>query len=176
MGQGYLCCGYGPDLEIIWPHEEVRNTGTHHPHNPLVKVLRLCICYAGFQCCFYHAVHALDLLFFGQHRDIILERVRDPQIFTPHIGDTLVCKPIRLFRQSFVDAVIKVLVMGEDDMAANIVKLSRESTLAEEDRVLGNLRSLQVLHQSRQVHRAFRCSLLSSMMDHPGVYKSFEPC
>ena len=85
------------------------------------------------------------------------------------------CEPIRLFRQSFVDAVVKVLVMGEDDMATNIVELSKELTLAEEDRVLGNLRSLQVLYPLRQVHRASRCNLLSSMMGHPGIYKSLKP-
>ena len=61
-------------------------------------------------------------------------------------------------------------------MAANVVKLSRESTLAEQDRVVGDLRSLQVLHPSRQVHQASRCNPLSSMMGHPGMYKSLERC
>jgi hypothetical protein len=31
--------------------------------------------------------------------------------------------PVGFLGQSFIDAVVKVLVMGEDDMAANIVEL-----------------------------------------------------
>jgi len=31
--------------------------------------------------------------------------------------------PVRLVGQGFVDAVVEVLVVGEDDMAANIVEL-----------------------------------------------------
>jgi hypothetical protein len=33
------------------------------------------------------------------------------------------CVPIVFVRQGFVDAVVEVLVMGEDDMAADIVEL-----------------------------------------------------
>lgn len=35
------------------------------------------------------------------------------------------CVPIVLIGQGLVDAVVKVLVVGEDDMAANIVQLIR---------------------------------------------------
>ncbi len=34
------------------------------------------------------------------------------------------CVPIVLFGQSFVDAVVKVFVVREDDMAADIVELT----------------------------------------------------
>jgi hypothetical protein len=40
------------------------------------------------------------------------------------VRDTLVGVPVFLARQRLVDAVIKVLVVGEDDMATDIVELS----------------------------------------------------
>lgn len=37
------------------------------------------------------------------------------------------CVPVRLPRQCFVDAVIEVFVVGEDNMTADIVELSARS-------------------------------------------------
>jgi hypothetical protein len=34
-----------------------------------------------------------------------------------------VCEPVILVGEGFVDAVVKVLVVGEDDMAADVVEL-----------------------------------------------------
>jgi hypothetical protein len=40
------------------------------------------------------------------------------------VGDTLVGVPVLVAGQSLVDAVVKVLVVGEDDMAADVVELA----------------------------------------------------
>jgi hypothetical protein len=40
-----------------------------------------------------------------------------------HVGDTLVCEPVVVVRKGLVDAVVEVLVVREDDMAANVVEL-----------------------------------------------------
>jgi len=39
------------------------------------------------------------------------------------VRDTLVCEPIVLLGERLVDNVVEVLVVGEDDMATDIVKL-----------------------------------------------------
>ena len=119
----YPCGGNGPNFVVVRPHEEVCDTGTHHANNPFVKVLRLAVGHASLESGVNHAVHALDLLFLGQHGDVVLERVRDPEVLAADVRDSLVGVPIRLFWQGLVDAVVKVLVVGEDDMAADIVEL-----------------------------------------------------
>jgi hypothetical protein len=63
------------------------------------------------------------LIIFRQDGDVVLERVWDPEVFASHIGDTLMCVPIIYLRESLVNAVVEVFVVGEDDMAANIVEL-----------------------------------------------------
>lgn len=71
-----------------------------------------------------HAIDALDLLCLGEHGDVVLEGVRDPEILHPHVGDTLVGVPIVLPGEGLVDAVVKVLVVREDDMAPDVVELA----------------------------------------------------
>ncbi len=78
---------------------------------------------AGFQGSIDHAVNALDLVILWQHRDVVLEWVWDPELLAAHIRNTLVCIPVFGLGQCLVDTVIEVLVVGEDDMAANIVEL-----------------------------------------------------
>jgi hypothetical protein len=39
------------------------------------------------------------------------------------VGDALVGVPVLVAGQGLVDAVVKVLVVGEDDMAADVVEL-----------------------------------------------------
>jgi len=40
------------------------------------------------------------------------------------------CVPVGGFRQRFVDAVVEVLVVGEDNVAPDIVKLEKSSAIA----------------------------------------------
>ena len=65
--------------------------------------------------------------------------------------------PIFLLRQRFVDAVVKVLVVGKDDMPADIVKLARRSVLHLYEAMkfsgrVADVRSPQALHRSRLGH------------------------
>lgn len=50
-----------------------------------------------------------------------MEWVRNPEVLAADVRDTLVGKPVVLLRQSLVNAVVEVLVVGEDDMATDIV-------------------------------------------------------
>jgi hypothetical protein len=42
----------------------------------------------------------------------------------PHVRDPLVGVPVLRLGQGLVDAVVKVLVVGEDDMATDVVELA----------------------------------------------------
>jgi hypothetical protein len=64
-----------------------------------------------------------SLLLFGQDCDVVLERIWDPKTLIADIRDTLVLIPIIRFGKSFVDNIVEVLVVGEDDMASNIEEL-----------------------------------------------------
>jgi hypothetical protein len=118
-----MCRGDSPHFVVIRSHEEVCNADTHHPHDPLVKCFWLSTSDTGLQRCVNHTVHALHLVVFWQHRDVVLERVWDPETFAADVGDTLVSIPVRLVRKSLIDAVVEIFVVGEDDMAANVVEL-----------------------------------------------------
>lgn len=37
----YLTRGYTPDFKVVWPHEQVGDTLSHVPDNPLIEVLGL---------------------------------------------------------------------------------------------------------------------------------------
>jgi hypothetical protein len=63
------------------------------------------------------------LLFLGQHGDVVLERIWNPQTLASDVGDALVGIPVVFFGKGFIDAVVEVLVVGEDDMATDIVEL-----------------------------------------------------
>lgn len=123
----YLGGRYSPDLEVVRPHEQVGNAGPHHANNPLIEVLGFGIGYSSFQGCVDHAVHTIDLFLLGQHRDVVLEGVWNPEIFAADVGNSLVGVPVLLFRQCLVDAVIEVAVMGEYDVSADVVQLERRS-------------------------------------------------
>jgi hypothetical protein len=41
------------------------------------------------------------------------------------VRDTLVGEPVVVVGEGFVDAVVEVLVVGEDDMATDVVELGR---------------------------------------------------
>jgi hypothetical protein len=125
----YLRGWDGPHLVVVRPHEEVCHAGAHHAHDPLVKVLWLCVVYASLEGSVNHTVDALDLVLFRQHRDVVLEGVWHPELLAADVGDALVRVPVILIRQSLVDAVVEVFVMREDDMATDIVQLGSRSEL-----------------------------------------------
>ena len=59
----------------------------------------------------------------GQLGDIVLEGVGNPDTLVTNVGDTLVSVPVILLGKGLVDAVVKVLVVGEDDVTTDIVEL-----------------------------------------------------
>jgi hypothetical protein len=119
----HLGGGHSPDLVVVWPHEEVGDTDAHLSHDPLVEVLGLGVCHAGLQRGVNQAVHALGLVVLAQHGQVVLEGVGDPLALAAHVGDALVGEPVVVAREGLVDAVVEVLVVGEDDMATDVVEL-----------------------------------------------------
>jgi hypothetical protein len=61
------------------------------------------------------------VVFVRERSDVVLERVWDPCAFVANIADTLVVVPVAFVRKGFVDAVVEVFVVGEDDVAADVV-------------------------------------------------------
>jgi hypothetical protein len=167
----YLGGGNGPDLVVVGSHEEVGNTGTHHAHNPLIEVLGLGVGNTGLKGSIDHAINALDLLGLGQHGDVVLEGVGNPLLQAANVGDTLVGEPILIPGESLVDAVIEVLVVGEDNVATDIVQLWTESVF---DLTIGD--------QSRRTKPSGVTSVearppgvsLESMMSHEALSCSFN--
>ena len=119
----YLGGRHSPHLVVVWPHEDVGNTLAACAQNPLVKVLGLGCSDAGGHGGVNETINALDLVLLGQHRDVVLEGVGDPLALVPHVGDALVGVPVVLLRKGLVNAVVEVLVVGEDDVTADIVEL-----------------------------------------------------
>lgn len=119
----YLGGGNGPDLVVVRTHEKVGNTSTHHADNPLVEVLGLGVGNTGLKSSVNHAINALNLLLLGKHGDVVLEGVGDPFVQATNVRDTLVGEPVVLLGESLIDAVIEVLVVGEDNVATDIVQL-----------------------------------------------------
>ena len=75
----YLGGGHSPDLEVVWSHEDVRNTLTNVAHDPLVEVLGLCSGHSRVKGSVDHAFHASHLILLGKHGDVVLEGVGDPE-------------------------------------------------------------------------------------------------
>lgn len=124
----HLGCGHSPDLIVVWSHENVCHTRTHLTENPLVEVDRLRGSGASLESRIDHTINALDLILLGKHGDVVLERVGNPLVLATDVGDTLVVEPVALVGESLVKAVIEVLVVGEDNVTANIEELElRES-------------------------------------------------
>ena len=121
----HLGGGNSPDLEVVWPHEEVGNTNTHLTHDPFVKVLGLGVCHASLKCGVDQAVNTLGLVVLVQHGQVVLEWVGDPLALAADVGDTLVGEPVIVVGEGLVDAVVEVLVVGEDDMATDVVELGQ---------------------------------------------------
>lgn len=119
----YLSGGHSPDLEVVRSHEEVSDANTHVTKNPLVESLGFRVGNTGFQSGINQAINALNLVLLGKHGDVVLERVGNPLALAAHIGDTLVVVPVIGLGESLIEAVVEVLVVGEDDMATNVVEL-----------------------------------------------------
>ena len=124
LQDSYLCGWYSPHFVVIRPHEEIGNTGTHHSDDPLIKVLGLCRGNSSLEGGIDHSIHTFDLFFFWQHGNIVLEWIWNPEFLASNIGDTLVRVPIVFLREGLIDAVIKIFVVGKNDMPANVVELS----------------------------------------------------
>lgn len=122
-GSIYLGGRNGPDLVVVGAHEHISNTLTLHSQNPLVKVLGLSVGDTALHGSVNEAINGLDLVFLGQDGDVVLEGVRNPEALVANVGDSLVSVPVILLGESLVDAVVEVLVVGEDDVTANIVEL-----------------------------------------------------
>lgn len=101
--------------------------GAHLSHNPLIEVLGLRLGDCGLQRSIDEALDGRDLVLLGQHGNVVLEGVGDPEALVADIGDTLVIEPVILLGQGLVEAVIEVFVVGEDNVTANIVQLSIDS-------------------------------------------------
>lgn len=126
----YLGGRHRPHLVVVRPHEDVGNTLAARAQNPLVKVLGLGCGDAGGHGGIDEAVNALHLVLLRQHRDVVLEGVGDPLALVPDVRDALVSIPVILLGQRLVDAVVEVLVVGEDDVAADVVELRKCAPLA----------------------------------------------
>lgn len=104
---------------------------THLAHNPLVEVLGLRLGDGMVGGGINETLNCCDLVLLGQHGDIVLEGVGDPKTLVADVGDTLVVEPVVLLGKSLVKAVIEVLVVGENNVAADIIQLfCHESTSA----------------------------------------------
>lgn len=121
----YLLGGNGPDLVVVRSHEDVGNSLTHHAHNPLVKVLGLGVGNTALESRVNDTLDAVDLVLLGEHGDVVLEGVRNPEALVANVGDSLVGVPVIILGESLVDAVVEVLVVGEDNVATDIVELEK---------------------------------------------------
>jgi hypothetical protein len=73
--------------------------------------------------CVDEIAEATGLFFLGQNCDVILERIWNPKTLITDIRDALMLVPIVWLWKSLVDNIVEVLVVGEDDVTANIEEL-----------------------------------------------------
>lgn len=122
----YLCSGNSPYFEVIGAHKDVGKALTDIAYDPFIEVLGL-VCgrsHTSFESRIQKSIHALGFLFLGEERNVVLERVRNPLVLVSHVRDALVLEPVVWLGQSLLNNVVKVFVVREDDVAANIVKLT----------------------------------------------------
>lgn len=74
----YLRSWYSPDLEVVGSHEDICDTHSHLPQDPLVKCFGFRVGDASFQSCVNQTIHTSDLLRLGQHGYVILKWIGDP--------------------------------------------------------------------------------------------------
>jgi hypothetical protein len=121
----YLGGGNGPDFEVVGTHEDLIQTLSNISDIPLVKVawlVRRCSA-ASIESCVDERAEAFCLLLLGQHGNVVLERVRNPNALVANIRDSLVFEPIGRFGKGFVEDIVEVFVVGEDDVSADVEQL-----------------------------------------------------
>lgn len=119
----YLCGGNGPDLVVVRAHKHIGNTLALHSQNPLVKVLGLGVGHTALHGRINETINGLDLVLLWQDGNVVLEGIGDPEALVANVGDALVSVPVIILGKRLVETVVEVLVVGEDDVAANIVEL-----------------------------------------------------
>jgi hypothetical protein len=92
---------------------------THHSDDPFIKSLGL---RRGVEIdgSINHSVHGNDLFLFWEHADIVLVGVRYPKSFRSNVRDAFMSEPIIGLGKSFIQRVVKILVMRENDMSSNL--------------------------------------------------------
>lgn len=126
FGNGsYLGRGDGPDFKVVGTHKDLVQALSNVSDVPLIKVARLIRRSppTSFKSSVYQTTKASSLLFLRKNRNVVLERIWDPKALVPDIRDALVLVPVIRVWQSFVEAVVKILVVGEDDVSTNIEQL-----------------------------------------------------
>ena len=119
----YLGGRHSPDLVVVGPHEDIGKTLAVHTQDPLIEVLGLSVGNANLQGSVDEVGETTSLILLGQHGNVVLEGVGNPEALVTNVGDTLVGEPVILLGKSLVDAVVEVLVVREDDVTTNIVEL-----------------------------------------------------
>lgn len=120
----YLTRRHRPHLKVIRPHENIRNPRPHIADIPLIEIPRLGTVGTSLQRSVNQRVNAPHLLLLREHGDVILERVRDPPPLVADIRDSLVRIPVGFLGEGFVQTVVEVLVVREDDVAADVEELN----------------------------------------------------
>lgn len=123
--QPHLGRRHGPDFEIIWTHEDLSKMLSHVSYVPLIEILRPVrgVADTSFKRGIYQTLDTSCLLLFRQNGDVILERVWYPLALIADIRDPLVRIPVGRLWEGFVDAIVEVLVVREDDVSSNIKQL-----------------------------------------------------
>lgn len=121
----YLGRGDGPDFEIVRTHKDLVQALSDISDVPLIKVARLIRRSppTGFKSSIDQTTKTSGLLFLRKDRNVVLEGVWDPEALVANIRDALVFVPVVRVGQGLVEAVVKVLVVGEDDVSTNIEQL-----------------------------------------------------
>lgn len=111
-----------PDLEVVWSHKNLIQMLPNIATVPLIKVIRF-ICRntsTSIQGRINQAADRFDLVFLIKHRNVVLERVGNPAALVADVGNTLVFIPVFVSGEGFLEAVVEILVVGEDDMASYV--------------------------------------------------------
>mmetsp|Transcript_25530 Transcript_25530/g.55578 ORF Transcript_25530/g.55578 Transcript_25530/m.55578 type:complete len:207 (+) Transcript_25530:1571-2191(+) len=112
---------HGPNLEVVWAHENVCDTGAHDSQNPLIKVLGLSLGDGILHLSLHQPSQALDLIIFVQSADVVLEWIRHIAILHPNIGHTLQGVPcLWASTKGCVQQLVKVVPVTEDHMATHV--------------------------------------------------------
>ena len=126
-GSVHLARGHSPDLEVVRAHEDLIQLLTDIAGVPDVKVLWLVRgrTSASLQGSVNQTTNAFDLLLLWQDRNVVLERVGNPAALIADIGDTLVLVPVLGLGKGFIEAIVEILVVGENNMSTDIKQLHR---------------------------------------------------